>query len=228
VKSKGATYAYAYDKGLKLFGQLGFGGFPSAVLVDAAGMVVWSGSSGNLQKGTIEEHLKGALPKPMWEWPDETKDLRKAILKGDLAKSVSISTDLASKGEEFESVANAVKAMVAGKAAAVEGAHAKGDFLAAETLGKSLLRSLKGLPEAERVDAVLDAMKADRNTRGVIKAQKALAKIKDERPKLNRAKKVDEAIGQVERIIRSVPGTYAEATGKELIAELEKAKETLR
>ncbi|MCA9319362.1 MAG: redoxin domain-containing protein [Planctomycetes bacterium] len=229
IKEKGAKYAYAYDKGLALMKDLGCGGFPSAVLVDSSGTVVWKGHPGSLTKDTVEEHLAGALSKPMWEWPDATKDLRKAILKNDYSKAIELAAALDQNEAELVTIGAAVNALVAGKATSVESAFKKGDFLTAETRGKELSKALKGLPEAEKVDEVLAAIKADPEAKKVIKAQKALQKIADGRDKLNRSKKVDAAVSSIQRIIRGLEdGSFAAIQGEKMIQELEASKQNMR
>ena len=48
VESKGARYAYAYDRGGKLSRALGVTGIPNAVLVDPSGTILWQGNPGSL------------------------------------------------------------------------------------------------------------------------------------------------------------------------------------
>ena len=50
VADKGVTYGYAYDEDLELFGQLGLSYFPSAVLVDPFGNVVYTGHPSELSE----------------------------------------------------------------------------------------------------------------------------------------------------------------------------------
>lgn len=70
VADKGVNYGYAYDEDLKLFGKLGLNSFPSAILVDPFGNVVYSGHPSRLSEELIDETLANVLPAPMGEWPE--------------------------------------------------------------------------------------------------------------------------------------------------------------
>ena len=210
-------------------GALGQTSLPSAALVDSNGIVVWIGHPGNLTDDVIEKHLEGALTTPSWSWPDSTKALKAALRKNELAKAQAEAAKLAANGDELlVKIEAAVKALTAGKAKAIQSTADRGDFLGAERLADLLGKGFKGLPEEVQLGECLTKMKADPLYKKVIKAQRSLAKIESEMPKLTRAKKIDEALDAIKKATSDVPGTYAADAGDKLAATLEKRKESLK
>lgn len=82
VEDKGVEYGYAYDEGLELFRSLGLQAFPSAVLVDAFGNVVYSGHPARLDNAMVEAALEGALPAPLHAWGPELESVKSALRQG--------------------------------------------------------------------------------------------------------------------------------------------------
>ena len=86
VEKHGAKYAYAYDKGTKLFSALKCRGYPSAALVDPNWTVVWTGHPASLNDGLIEKHIGGASRTPVGinaiakTWPSEAAPVKKALM----------------------------------------------------------------------------------------------------------------------------------------------------
>src|SRR4030095_9103997 len=103
VESKGVHYAYAYDKGGKLARYFGVRGIPHAVLIDAAGPGVWKGHPGSLDDTTLESALKGALPKPVWEWSGAAKGVKAALSKRAFKSAIdqAAKLDAAASGPEI-------------------------------------------------------------------------------------------------------------------------------
>ena len=87
-------YAYGYldEDSLKvLMSQLGWRGYPSAVLVDAKGNVVWNGHPARLDSARIRKHLRGATKRPVdlyavtRKWPAGAAKVTAALAKQNLA-----------------------------------------------------------------------------------------------------------------------------------------------
>ncbi len=215
VAKHGMKYAYAYDKGSALFRGVGASGYPSAVLVDAKGTIVYAGHPGSINDSVIEGALDGALATPIFEWPKELGGVAKLIRKGDLGGAV---TELAKLGEAHADVAKAVQGMVTGRVAALEKARDAGDWLAVESNGKALLKGLGKLEEAAKVKEILDALDKDKDAQEILKAQQKIEKIFAGEIKKNQFDKVKK---DLDKIREDLPGT---AAARDALAGLEKLK----
>ena len=196
IERFGFEPAYAYDRKGAMSRYFGVRGIPSAVLVGADGKVVWKGHPGTLPDEKIKESLKGALPKPLWEWPKEATNIKKALLKGKLAKALEEARKVEGDYREV------IEAMIAGRVTGVQSAHARGDFLEAVTLGEAALKELKGLPEVDRVKETLAAIKGNSEAQKVIKAQKKLQKLIAKARDLNNRKKILKVVEDIEKLGR--------------------------
>lgn len=217
VEQKGAKYAYAYDKGGKLSRHFGVRGIPSAVLIDAAGTVVWKGHPGSLEEGTLTAALQGALPKPLWEWSATAKGVKSALLK----RSFKSALDQAGKLKEAEGaeIVGVIQGMVKSKVSGLRASFEKGDYLAAQTASLALQKELAGLPEVEEAGKVLASIAADKNAQAVIKGQQKLAKIRT--GDNTKRKEIVAAIEAVRKVRQDYLGTFVETEADQLIGQLD-------
>jgi thioredoxin-like negative regulator of GroEL len=217
VASKGAKYPYAYDKGGKLARHFGVRGIPHAVLVDASGTVAWKGHPGGLDDATLSAALRGALPKPLWEWSAAAKGVKTALQKRAFKSALDQAAKLkeADGGPEILAVVQGmVKASVDGLRASFE----KGDFLGAQTTAQALQKELAGLAEVAEAAKVLASIAGDKNAQNVIKGQQKLAKI---RAGDNSSRKdIVAAIDAARKIRQDYGGTFVEKEADELIVQL--------
>lgn len=202
VEQHQAAYAYAYDKKGSLMRYFGVKGIPHAVLVDANGTIVWRGHPGSLEPSIIEKALVGALEKPVWGWPDETKKARQYLAKRQYAKAL----------EEARKVegpyADLITARITAKVTAVERAAQAGDYLAATEKGEAALDELKGLPETEKIEAILADIKAKPEAKHIIKGQKKLADLKEEIAGIGGSKrKAEKLLKELEELADDYEGT---------------------
>lgn len=174
MESTGGEYAYAYGKG-KLFSQVGAGGYPHALLVDSTGTIIYQGHPSGINEGLVAKAVETALAVPLYEWPDDLKKAAKSLRKGDLGKALSA---VEAKGEAHAVIAASLQKMVEGRVAAVQKAADTGDWLAVKTSGETLADAVKGRPEADAVDALLDLLKKG-DAKDILKAQEKIEKIFD-------------------------------------------------
>lgn len=133
VADKGVNYGYAYDEGLELFGGLGLSYFPSAVLVDPFGNVVYTGHPSELSEKLIEDTLANVLPSPLGEWPEALAPVAEALRKGHYgpAKRALGALDASDLTKQVASFLDqSVEVRVAGLAAMVESLDVKGAMAA--------------------------------------------------------------------------------------------------
>lgn len=172
IEAKGAKFPYAYDKGGKVKRFFGIRGIPHAVLIDPMGNVVWRGHPSSLKASTIQQATGSALALPLYDWPDEAKAARKQLAKGKFAKALEEARKLSEP-----TWAEQIEAQVAARAGVVRQLRDEGDWLALETEGEHWSDLLKGLPEAEEIDAMLETLKRDRDAQEILKVQEKVAKL---------------------------------------------------
>lgn len=217
-------YGYAYDKKLELMNAFGLRGFPSALLVDPDGVVVWKGHPGALNDAAIEPYLAGTLSTPLFDWPDEAKAVKKAFVKGDMKKALEAAAKLEG---DFDAAAE-IRAVISGKVEALRAAKEQGNVLGACELAKDLTKRLSGLPEADEAKAILAELKKDKACQTVLKAQKEIAKIREDAAELRKKKDADKLIDKLRKVMEKNPGTYAYDEAQELSKELMQMKAELR
>jgi len=218
VEKHGMEYAYAYDKPGALFRGVGATGYPSAILVDASGNIVYLGHPASVTESMIEAALDGALAKPLYEWPKELNGVAKAVRKGDLGAALA---DLAKLGDAHADVTAAVRGMVKGRVSQVEKARDAGDWLRVETLGKDLVKGLGKLEEAATVQAILDTLDKDKAAKEILKAQQKVAKLFEGELKKNQFDKVQK---DLEKVRDEFKGTAAERDAREGLEKLKALK----
>lgn len=215
VEEKGTTYAYAYDKGGKLARELGVSGIPAAFLIDPTGTVVWSGHPGNLDAGTIEKSLEGSLARPLWEWPDSAKGVKKALEKRKWAKALDEAADL---GEDGVEIAASLQKLIGMRAARLAALHEAGDYLPALELAEALVKEFKDLEEGDKASEILSFIKKDSQAKKIVKAQEDLRELDPWAVEKSRdAKKVKHVL---ENIIEDLPGTVPAAQARVMLDAL--------
>ncbi len=217
VRDTGARYGYAYDPSGSLMRALGLSAYPSSVLVDPSGTVVWKGHPAQLTEELVTPHLAGAIARPVWEWPKETARARKALQKGEYAKALAELAKL--EGEGLAEIRASVEAIVTRRLDALEAALREGDFLGVSERAPELKAAVDGIVAAERrVGAVLQALKADEDARRVMKLQQAVRALRAKR--LNTADDARKVVAELEALAAKAAGTYAAREAEAYAAEL--------
>ena len=200
VEDKGAAFPFAYDPGSKLFRALGASGYPSAYLVDPTGKVVWQGHPSSLDAATIEQHLEGALTRPIYTWSGAAGKVKKAFLKNDFGGAITAAKKLAEDDPFGVEVEGIVRGILEGRLAMYDGALERGDVLTAYDGYKSLSKGLKGLDEDEHVKAQLKVISKSKEMKAAMKAQENLAEISA--VELRRKKDCDEVVDALEKLLK--------------------------
>lgn len=221
VSSTGMSYAYAYDKGGKLKSWFGVSGIPHAALIDPTGKVVWDGHPAELNKEILEKHLVGSLPKPMWEWPASAADARSALKKGKLADALAAAAKIP-ESDGGPAIKDAINAMVQGRVKNMKADFDAGNFLSAKDAASDLVVTLVGLPEKADAEKLLADIKAHPDAEKVMKAQKTVRGILEQR--LGKSREVEKAYADLEKIEKELEGTYAAKEAKEAVTAIKKRK----
>lgn len=206
VKSKGANYAYAYDRGGKLASALGVRGIPNAVLVDPSGTIIWQGHPGNLSSSQIEEALKGAIALPVYEWGKSAKSIKKAFLKQEFAKAIEAADKLGQKEESGKQIAELLRSMLTERVSSIEADLEKGDVFRALASAQSLSKNLKGLPEQDKLEELITKIEEDPLLSELSDVQSKLGDIMSgERKKW---KDCDASVKKLKKLLEGHAGSY--------------------
>lgn len=216
------AYPIIIEKSFKSSRELGVDGFPSAVLVDPKGIVVWSGHPGSLSDADIEKALVGAKP-PGFSLPAALKPLEKLLEKHEYGKARDAAKLLlAGKlDDEATSAAQTIvvdieteaKSLADGAAADIE---AK-EYFDANSKLERLRKEFPGVPGAETADAKWRELQADGEIRKAIKAGEQFAKGQE----LETALEYDKAYAMYRTTTRTAPGSRAAERALQRMGELE-------
>lgn len=221
MKDLGGKYAYAYERSGKLMGELGCSGYPSAALVNASGMVIWVGHPASIPNNLIQDAIKGALPKPVYEWPASASAAAGALRKKKYADAIAAAAKIPD-ADGGPAIKAALEAVVTGKVEGLKAAKEKGDMLSAYESSKALQKELAGLPQAKDADAVADEIAKDPQAAKIMKAQKRLREIRGER--LGKKNEREKAMEDLEKMIEGFPDTYLAKEAKATLSGLKQKK----
>lgn len=217
IAEKGAKYAYAYDKGMKVMTAFGLGAYPSVVLIGADGVVLHAGSAGGATDKLIEKALVGALPKPLHEWPASASSTKSAFLKRKYADAISAASKVP-ESDGGPAIKAALEAMVKSRVEHVKGARKSGDYLSAIEGARELVKQLAGLPEREEMKSLVDELAKDKEAQAVSKAQQKVRDLRGQR--LTKSKERASALEDLAKIIADHPGTKAAEEAQALAIEV--------
>ena len=229
VEEHGMAYAFGYLKKEalnELMTQCGMRGYPSAVLVDPKGEVVWAGHPSSVDDNLIEKHLKGADKTPVdvravvRRWPKEARQIRAAYAKGQLAKAL----DEASKLSDGAAIVSDIERAIGRRSERLRAMHSAGDFLGFVEAMKDSAKDLSGLPVAAELDALLKEVNTDAAAKAVMTGQKKLRRLCDAAAELRKAKDIDVLEKKVRKLALEHPQTYVEASANKLLQQLEKKR----
>lgn len=232
-EENGVKYPYAYETTSQLFKGLKCKGYPSAVLINPQGNVVWAGHPASINSSIISKHIKGADKTPVAVravargWPPSAKGVKKWLGKQLLGKAMDAANKLAATNEDCKVVVESLLELIDGKVAEVKAMRDEGDFLGVLKACKSAKKSLAGLPQGGEMEAIAKEVSADADAKPVIKAQKAVAKIKASFAKIKKKKDVDSRVKKLRKIAAKNGGNIAGKTADKLIEALGKRRERM-
>lgn len=200
----GARYPHARDATLAFQVELGFRPLPSAVLVDATGIIVWQGNPADLPLERVEAALEDAAARPALLWPEE---VRAPLRRGRLGEAREGALALGDSGAEL---ARFLERCVERRLALAEGALAQGDFLAAEDYATELEAGLAEGVQRARATAVRAAIAADEAARARLAVQRGLAELWRSVSTVETAAAADELAERIRALATAHPGTPIE------------------
>jgi AhpC/TSA family len=228
IKSKGVKYAYAYDKGARMYDKLGVEGIPHSFLMDPSGKIIWEGHPMELTPELIEQALKGALPKPLFDFPASASAVKNAVTKHNYAVAITEAGKL-SDADGGPGLKQVVEGIVASRIGNMKAALKDGDLLSAQEQANALKKELEGLPEAPEPDKVLAEIKGNKDSERILAGQKKVRamedKVKDK--KITRKADLEKLIGDLDKMAKDYSGTYVAKEAEEtraLVVKRQNAK----
>jgi len=213
IQDKGVQYAFAYDKGGKVARYFGVGGIPHAVLIDASGKVAWDGHPSALDDETIAAALRGALAKPLYDWPAAAKPVAQSLVKEDFAGALAKAAKLGDA-----EITKQVQEILEGRVKSAEVALADGNFFDARESAEKLVTGLEGLPEQARAKQVVADVDAHPDAKRVLEGQKAIRKLQSK--ELGKRKEQEKAMEDLKKLSTDLRGTYAAKEAEALMEQI--------
>ena len=220
IKKNRVKHAYAYDEGGELSRWFGVTGIPHAVLVDPTGTVAWRGHPSQLSPAIIERALQGALDKPLWEWPENSRGVQKLLFEGRYAKALS---DARALGME-----TLVQERIAAKVAGIEQAFERGDYYAARTRAEEAVKLLEGLPEHQRALDTIRKIDSDPARVKVLQGQKRLADLSVAVGSVSQVARAEKLVTELTALAGEFPDSPIAKRAVELRRGLEKRLQRTR
>jgi hypothetical protein len=231
IEDKQAQYAYAYfDKSGGMIPLLGKASYPQAILVNPLGEIVWQGHPVGLSEAVIEEHLTGALPMPLFEFPKGASKVASALVKDQLGKALDAAKTYSEReGEQAAEILAAVEGHVDLRVGAITAAFEAGDFLQVTARGEPLVDALDDEdPRAIELAALLERVEDDEAAQGVIDAQEKLLELMEGLDRLKKKDQANSLIEKLQELAAEHPDTFVVGAAEAAIKRVRVLKAQLR
>ena len=172
VIKKKMKYPVASAVGSDFMKQYGVGGFPTAFLIDAHGMVVWSGHPGNFEESMLEGLLAEVQLAP--KLPEANTDIAalfEAKSYGKAWAALQKALVKAPDDADLKAASEGLSKSVESKLAEAKDYAAAGTFGEAQTLYHELLKDYAGVPGAEAAKAFASIAKKYPDTPSGVRAK---------------------------------------------------------
>jgi len=220
IEKTGAEYAYGRDPTGEIYRLFQIQSIPSAVLVDAYGTVQWTGRPTSLRGETIEGVLAGALPRPVWEWPEAARPLAEMLARSDYADALQAAATVpALDGVAFTDV---VRGRFTPLVARFEQLVTQADYGTALDLGTRLAKGLGSLPEGEKVVARVKELRDDPAIMRKINDQERIFQLETTMGTVRKPADAQELRTEVAAFLDTKPGEDIERRAKILLDTLDR------
>jgi thiol-disulfide isomerase/thioredoxin len=226
VKKFGVRYAYGYDPERRLQQLFQFTGIPFGALIDPSGKVVWTGHPMRLTEAEIEKALVGALPRPVWNWPEAARPLARSLAVGEYAAALALARTLPAEGEiDFLAL---VQGRLQPELARFEQLVAENDPVGVMDLGERLEKGLAGAPEGAAVVERLRALRADPEVMKLVTGTRRMVELEGRAQRLRDTTEAEALRVDVAAFVTAQAGGKLERRAKSLLDALDKALERAR
>lgn len=194
--------------------SVGLSSYPSALLVDSSGRIVFGGYPGEIDDEMVEKAVRGALTEPIYQWPDALEDAADAMRAGKLGKAIS---EAEAAGEEHAEYVDELVGLLDGRVDILKEAHETGDYLAVIEMAEELEEAIDGREQEATVQGLVTDITKNRDKRMVLEAQKDIAKMLSKKIK---RKDVNKLIKKLEKLRAKHPDTIIDIEVDEAIEKL--------
>jgi hypothetical protein len=207
IEEHDVEFAYAYNRSGSVMAQIGTRGLPNAVLIDSYGTIVWKGHPSKLDDEIVQSALTGKpLTRALFELDGYTEDVRTALRARDYG-AVYVGLEEVDDADDRHEVTQAIELIIDRRLARLDDLFEAGDYLAVKERATPLVKAFKGLPQQERVTALVKKLK-DRQVTKVLRAQEKIRKLVPEGERI--AEKDRPKIAkQLRKIVEDYPDTQA-------------------
>ena len=203
------NYPYAYDYRFSLAGPFNVNVLPVAILVDPSGTVVYHGPAQKLSESTIRKHLKGAVTRALYAWPEFAETAKSYFLDGEEGMALAALEVLVDEKQPgAKELLGQLNAIIAAKVRGVAESQASGDYLAAKEEGERLLECLMGRPWEEELAKRLEEIEHSDQAKKVMAGQLALREIQTAR-RVTTRKEGLAVIAELTALMKSQAGSVA-------------------
>lgn len=215
VEAREIAFAYGFESG-DVARSLGVRSFPVAFLVAPDGRIVWEGHPRGVDAKLLDQHLEGALEKPLYEWEGDAVAIREAYLAGRYADALRAAVELAREDPLGEEAQRVLGAILEARVASLEAALQRGDVLRAMRGAEALEPGLQGLPELERVRAIRARVTEDEALAAQLRVQERVLEVTARTPK--RKSECRQQMDALRRLCEGYEGTFV---GQQIEAKIQ-------
>jgi len=207
IEKHDVEFAYAYNRSGSVMASIGARGLPNAVLIDSYGTIVWKGHPSKLDDEIVQSALTGKpLTRALFDLGGYTEELRTALRARDY-RGLYAGLERVEDEDDRDEVTQALELIIDRRLGRLDDLFERGDYLAVKERATPLVKAFKGLPQEERVTALVKQLK-DRQVTKVLRAQEKIRKLVPEGERIAQ-KDRPKIAKQLRKIIEDLPDTQA-------------------
>ena len=222
VKRHGLIFQQAVDPFGSLARNLNSERTPRVVLASPSRKILFSDEPDELKTEFIEKQLVAVWEKPIFDWPESSKKLKKKVMSGHYRSALLAAKAMEASGEVSGAVyVTAIENLFRFEVEAARACLEAGDYLSAKLRFKLLVRESKGRPELKELKNELRKVTLDKVARPIIVIQTRIAKLREKTAKIKKKKDAQKIMDELVKIIDAHPDDYAGKQANRLAESLQ-------
>jgi len=227
LEKYGVAYATGYDAGSGLQRLFQINSIPFAVLLDAEGVIAWTGDPRHLTPERIERALDGASTQPVWSWPEAARALAVPLYQGHYAAALEQAKSIGAS-ERFDPLVFLQERVRTTLMLQPSRMIQRGDYSEAFQVAERLTRELAGLPEAETLAAYVEQARQDPEVQAGLAMHTRLLELEKRAAAVRNAEDGQKLRVEVEAFAKEVAGKRLEKRTQALLDNLDRALENAK
>jgi AhpC/TSA family len=210
IEKHGAKYAYAYASNIDgVLKTIRAGGYPHSALVDASGVVVWTGHPAELSDEMIEQHLVGVINTPLYEWPKAANKVAKLVRANNLPGALrEAKAYVSAKGEKSAEILAEVEAALTSTLTHLQARFDLGDYYTVQERGPALLAALEASEATTALTKNLAHIAESPEAQHALAGQEAWRRLVG-KGELRKVKDCEKRIEDLTKLEKKYEGTFA-------------------